>query len=220
MPRFVCLFFSEGVKGLGLLVCSTWKRASFVFAKYPPTRKSSSAPAAVSSSSTEPSEASPRRRRTEASGAMSRTAAAHAALRPPGGATISTGLSAASVALAPVSAASSRQAPTRNRPAAQSAAHAPIQGPPARASPASPASPPSWSIGISTSATTYAASGLASVIAASTSVPRVSTPTFSRATTESFAPAARRAASCAGVSTCSTTTTRCPARARRSALAA
>ena len=70
-------------------------------------------------------------------------------------------------------------------------------------------------------ATQKAASGDASHIAVSTSVPRVSTATFSRFTTVSFVLVlARRSASCAGVSVCSTTTTLCPARANRSALAA
>ena len=155
-------------------------RASFR-EKYPPRRKSSSAPAAC--------RRAPRRRRRAAAAHERRPARRLGRRRRTpsraraGGATISTGRSAASVALAPVSAASSRHAPTVEPPGGA------IRG--ARADPgsvgssSSSSSPPSRSSDpvISTSATTYAASGLASVIAASTSVPRVSAPTFSRATT-------------------------------------
>mmetsp|Transcript_200 Transcript_200/g.630 ORF Transcript_200/g.630 Transcript_200/m.630 type:complete len:238 (+) Transcript_200:2272-2985(+) len=187
-----------------------------VFKKYSPFANNASAPAAVDTAS------SPLLRRTAAVGHVSLAAARMRAEKPPGGATSSTGISAASAALTPPKLASSRHAPTKKRPVAQSAAHTPIHGEASSFASTSssvgafPKGPPS-----STKETTYDASGLASHIATSTNVPLVSMPTLARFTTESFVvPAALRSASCAGVSTCSTTTTRCPARANRSAFAA
>mmetsp|Transcript_1254 Transcript_1254/g.5432 ORF Transcript_1254/g.5432 Transcript_1254/m.5432 type:complete len:236 (-) Transcript_1254:1099-1806(-) len=170
--------------------------------------------------------------RIEASGVASLSAGITRAPTPPGAHTISTGLSAASAPRRPPAKASSRHAPRRNLPVAQSAAHTPIQVPPVSSS--------GWSVpsglgarfsavlsrlvlsSTSRMATQYVASGDASVMPVSTSVPRVSTATFSRVTTLSLTDLslALRSASCAGVSVCSTTTTLCPARARRSALAA
>mmetsp|Transcript_3874 Transcript_3874/g.17081 ORF Transcript_3874/g.17081 Transcript_3874/m.17081 type:complete len:231 (-) Transcript_3874:908-1600(-) len=194
-----------------------------------PSRKYPSAPVSRSTTSSGWSELADAalNDRIDASGVASLSAGIARSPAPPGAHTISTGLSAASAPRRPPAKASSRHAPRRNLPVAQSAAHTPIQR---AGSSSSASSAPSglgarFSTGLSSTsrmATQYVASGDASVMPVSTSVPRVSTATFSRMTTLSFTDLslALRSASCAGVSVCSTTTTLCPARARRSALAA